>query len=160
MNGKIQRFERAQPRFLAMSAVMGMAFLGGMAFLSSCNGNSPSSDEHLQQQAAQATEDAKQQSKEALAEARVAAANAEQKVNDVAAGVKEGLHSNPAPADDTRVDLNNASDTDLASLPGITPSKAKQIIQHRPYAFSHELVKFGLVSEKEFDAIAARVTVR
>jgi DNA uptake protein ComE-like DNA-binding protein len=153
MNGISQLFVRALPRFLAMSAVM------SMAFLTSCN-NRPPSDEKLQQQAAQATETAKQDSKEALAQARVAAKEAEQKVNDVAAGVKEGMQSNSAPAGETRIDLNNASDADLASLPGISPGKARQIIQHRPYSFSHELVKFGLVSEKEFDAIAPKITVR
>jgi DNA uptake protein ComE-like DNA-binding protein len=153
MNGISQLFVRALPRFLAMSAVM------SMAFLASCN-NRPPSDEQLQQKAAQATETAKQDSKEALAQARVAAKEAEQKVNDVAAGVKEGMHGNSAPAGETRIDLNNASDGDLASLPGISPGKARQIIQHRPYSFSHELVKFGLVSEKEFDAIAPKITVQ
>jgi DNA uptake protein ComE-like DNA-binding protein len=153
MNGKGQLFVRALPCVLAMSTVV------SMAFLASCN-NTPPSDEKLQQQAAQATETAKQDSKEALAQARVVANEAEQKVNDVAAGVKQGMQSNSAPAGETRIDLNNASDTDLASLPGISPAKAREIIQHRPYSFSHELVKFGLLSEKQFDVIAPRVTVK
>jgi DNA uptake protein ComE-like DNA-binding protein len=153
MKGKSQLLLIALPRFLAISAVT------SMAFLAACN-NPPPSDAQLQQQAAQATETAKKDSKDALAQARVAAQVAEQKVNDVAAGVKEGMQSNSAPAGETRIDLNNASDTDLASLPGISPGKAKEIIQHRPYSFSHELVKFGLVSEREFDAIAPRITVK
>ena len=153
MNGKGQLFVRALPCVLAMSTVV------SMAFLASCN-NNPPSDEKLQQQAAQATETAKQDSKEALAQARVVANEAEQKVNDVAAGVKQGMQSNSAPAGETRIDLNNASDADLASLPGISPAKAREIIQHRPYSFSHELVKFGLLSEKQFDVIAPRVTVK
>ena len=152
MKGKGQLFVRALPCVFAMSTVV------SMAFLASCN-NHPASDEQLQQQAAQATETAKQDSKEALAQARVVANEAEQKVNDVAAGVKQGMQSNSAPAGETRIDLNNASDTDLASLPGISPAKAREIIQHRPYSFSHELVKFGMLSEKQFDAIAPRVTV-
>jgi DNA uptake protein ComE-like DNA-binding protein len=153
MNGKGQLFVRARPRVLAISAVL------SMAFLASCN-NPPPSDEQLKQQAAQATETAKQDSKEALAQARVAAQVAEQKVNDVAAGVKEGMQSNSAPSGQTQIDLNNASGADLASLPGISPGKAREIIQHRPYASTHELVKFGLLSEKQFDVIAPRVTAQ
>ena len=96
-------------------------------FLAACN--PPASDQHLQEQAAQATEQAKQGSKEALADARVAAANAEQAVNDVAAGVKQGLDSKTTPAGNARLDLNAASEADLASLPGISVGKARQIIR-------------------------------
>ena len=138
-------------RLLAISTLM------GLAFLSSCN-NPPASDQHLQEQAAQATEAAKQQSKEALAQARVAAANAEQTVNDVAAGVKQGLNSK-TPADSARVDLNDASEADLTSLPGISVVKARQIIQHRPYTSTHDLVKSGVLTEHQFDEIAPKVTV-
>jgi DNA uptake protein ComE-like DNA-binding protein len=150
MNGK--RLVPAQRRFLAI------AMIAGLPFLASCN--PPASDQHLQEQAAQATEVAKQQSKEALAQAKVAAANAEQAVNDVAAGVKQGLNSNTAPAAGAPIDLNSASTMDLASLPGISLMKAKQIVDHRPYVSSHDLVKSGLLTEQQFDNIAPKVTVR
>ena len=58
MNGKRQR------------SVLAIATVVGAAFLAACN--PPASDQHLQEQAAQATEQAKQGSKEALADARVA----------------------------------------------------------------------------------------
>ena len=106
---------------------LAVATVLGLAFLAACN--PPASDQHLQEQAAQATEQAKQGSKEALADARVAAKNAEQAVNDVAAGVKQGLDSKSTPAGSARLDLNSASEADLASLPGISVSKAKQIIR-------------------------------
>jgi DNA uptake protein ComE-like DNA-binding protein len=131
--------------------------IAGLGFLTACN--PPASDQHLQEQAAQATEQAKQGSKEALADARVAAKNAEQTVNDVAAGVKQGLDTKTAPAGD-RLDLNSASEADLESLPGISPGKARQIIEHRPYTSSHDLVKSGLLTERQFDDIAPKVTVR
>jgi competence protein ComEA len=150
MNGKSRGFVQAKC-FLAVSTV------AGLALLASCN--PPPSDQHLQEQAAQATETAKQQSKEALAQARVAAANAERAVDDVAAGVKQGLNSNSSPAGSARLDLNDASESDLASLPGISPGKARQIIQHRPYTSTHDLVKSGLLTERQFDDIAPRVTV-
>jgi DNA uptake protein ComE-like DNA-binding protein len=139
-------------RVLAISTIVGLAFLAG------CN-NPPPSDQHLQEQAAQATENAKQASKEALAQARVAAANAEQTVNDVASGVKQGMDTK-TPADSARIDLNNASETDLTSLPGISVVKARQIIQNRPYTSTHDLVKSGVLTEHQFDVIAPKVTVR
>ncbi len=145
MNDKLQRSS------LAVATIL------GLAFLSACN--PPASDQHLQEQAAQATEQAKQGSKEALADARVAAKNAEQAVNDVAAGVKQGLDKKSAP-DSARLDLNSASLADLESLPGISLRKAKQIIDHRPYTSSHELVKDGLITEAEFNEIDPKVTVR
>jgi DNA uptake protein ComE-like DNA-binding protein len=138
-------------RVLAISTIVGLAFLAG------CN-NPPPSDQHLQEQAAQATENAKQASKEALAQARVAAANAEQTVNDVAAGVKQGIGTKTA-ADSARIDLNNASETDLTSLPGVSVVKARQIIQNRPYTSTHDLVKSGVLTEHQFDQIAPKVTV-
>jgi DNA uptake protein ComE-like DNA-binding protein len=145
MNGNRQR------------TVLALATVAGVTFLAACN--PPASDQHLQDQAAQATEQAKQGSKEALADARVAAKNAEQAVNDVAAGVKQGLDSKSAP-DSTRLDLNSASQTDLETLPGISVRKARQIIDHRPYTSSHELVKDGLITEAQFNDIAPKVTVR
>lgn len=133
-----------------------IATLTGLAFLTACN--PPASDQHLQEQAAQATESAKQQSKEALAQARVAAGNAERAVNDVAAGVKSGLDNHGTPAG--RVDINSASTIGLASLPGISAEKASQIVQHRPYASTHDLVKSGLLTESQFEAIASSVTAQ
>src|ERR1700721_4458594 len=102
MNGK--------STFLATAVVI------SVGFLTACN--PPASDQHLQEQAAQATEQAKQGSKEALADARVAAKNAEQAVNDVAAGVKQGLDNKSTPS--ARVDLNSASGADLPPLPAIS----------------------------------------
>ncbi len=148
MNGK----QQTQRHLVVVSTVL------GMVFLTSCN-NPPASDQRLQEQAAQATENAKQESKVALADARVAAKNAEQTVNDVAAGVKQGLDNKSAPTGG-RLDLNDASEADLAALPGISVGKARQIIEHRPYTSSHDLVKSGLLTESQFDGIAGKVTVR
>jgi DNA uptake protein ComE-like DNA-binding protein len=139
MNDTIQRFLLAPRRYWAVSTVL------GLGFLAACN---------------PPAETAKQQSAEALAQARVAAANAEKAVNDVAAGVKQGLDSKDAPASNHRLDLNDASEADLASLPGISVGKAKQIIGHRPYTSSHDLVKSGVLSEDQFDVIAGKITVR
>jgi DNA uptake protein ComE-like DNA-binding protein len=143
MNGQLQR------SLLVVAAIL------GMTVLTACN--PPANDRRLQEQAAQATERAKQGSKKALADARVVAKNAEQAVNDVAAGVKQGVDSKSAPS---RLDLNSASGHDLTALPGISVHKAKEIIDHRPYASSHDLVKEGLLTEAQFEEIAPNVTVR
>jgi DNA uptake protein ComE-like DNA-binding protein len=137
-------------------SLLAVATILGATALIACN--PPANDEHLKEQAAQATEQAKQGSKEALADARVAAKNAEQAVNDVTAGVKQGLNNKSAPTG-ARLDLNSASLADLESLPGISVRKAREIIDHRPYASSHELVKDGLITEAEFNEIAPKVTV-
>jgi Helix-hairpin-helix motif len=139
--------------------VLGLSALMGVAFLTACT-QTPPSDQQVREQAQQATEKAKQDSKEALQDARVAAANAEQKVNDVAAGVREGLKSNTPnrPSDPSRTDLNTASASDLAALPGISEQKARQIIRHRPYASPHALVDRGLLTENQYAAIAPDVT--
>jgi DNA uptake protein ComE-like DNA-binding protein len=137
-------------------SLLAVATLLGMTLLTACN--PPANDQHLQEQAAQATEKAKQESKQALADARVAAKNAEQGVNDVAAGVKQGLESKSTPS--ARVNLNSASVADLTALPGISVRKAREIIDHRPYASSPDLVKDGLLTEAQFEEIAPKVTVR
>ena len=144
MNSKTQR------------SLLVIATLTGFGLLAACS--PPASDQHLQEQAAQATEQAKQGSKQALADAQVAAANAERAVNDVAAGVKQGI-DNKTPGG-ARLDLNSASQGDLASLPGISSDKASQIINHRPYTSSHDLVKAGILTEHQFENIAGQVTVR
>jgi DNA uptake protein ComE-like DNA-binding protein len=138
-------------------SLLTVATILGMTVLTACN--PPANDQHLQEQAAQATEQAKQGSKEALADARVAAKNAEQAVNDVAAGVKKGL-DDKTPDGSARVDLNSASGADLTALPGISVRKAREIIDHRPYTSSHDLVKDGLLTEAQFEEISPKVTVR
>jgi DNA uptake protein ComE-like DNA-binding protein len=143
-----------------MRVTVGNSCLGlaaaGLILLTACN--PPSNDQQLKEQAAQATEQAKQTAKDALAQAKVAAANGEQAVNDVAAGVKQGLDTKSL-SSDSLVDLNTASAARLVTLPGISVGKARSIIHHRPYSASHDLVKDGILTEDEYGAIAPKVTV-
>jgi len=135
---------------LAMSAAM-VGFTG-------CNNSTPPSDQQLQQKAAQTTEQVKSGAQQAAADAKVAAANAERKVDDIAAGVKEGLHSDtkPSPAGNT-VDINSASADQLAALPGISGVRARHIVENRPYSSPHDLVSKGLVSEAEYGRISGEI---
>ena len=120
--------------------------------LAGCDNSRPT-DQQVQQQAAQATATAKEGAKQAVAATQVAAAEAERGLNDVAAGVKQGMHENAPP-----VDLNNASQVRLATLPGISLSKAGDIVNGRPYSSPRQLVSRGLLTSDQYAKIATQVT--
>jgi Helix-hairpin-helix motif len=79
------------------------------------------------------------QAAETLAEEAVAAIQ----------GLLEGWNrSTPA-----SVNLNSASETELARLPGLTRQDARRIIQSRPYRDKRELVTKGVLSDGEYRKI-------
>jgi DNA uptake protein ComE-like DNA-binding protein len=51
------------------------------------------------------------------------------------------------------VNLNSASETELASLPGLTRQDARRIIQSRPYRDKRELLTKGILSDAEYRRI-------
>jgi DNA uptake protein ComE-like DNA-binding protein len=152
-------FERVLPRFSLRGCA---ALAAGIAFtaLVACN-NAPKSDQQLQQQAAQTTEQVKQGAQQAAADAKVAAANAERKVDDIAAGVKQGMQSNSKPSPGVTpsgaIDINSASSAQLTALPGISDTRAQRIVDNRPYSSPHDLVAKGLISEAEYNRISGRI---
>lgn len=149
---------RLIPKMIAIAAVSFVA----AAYLASCT-SAPhtESDQQLRQKSAQATQQLKQQSKEALADARVAAAKAEGKVNAIAAGVKDGMRdrgSNGVSGASAPVNINTAPVSELDSLPGISKAKARQIVAHRPYSGTHQLVDRGLLTQSQYHAVSARIS--
>lgn len=62
-------------------------------------------------------------------------------------------------AEDMRVDLNIANQTQLAAVPGVGHRLAKIIIQHRPYAGVNDLKKVPGIGPKRFEAIKDWYTV-
>ena len=83
-------------RELMIYGITALAAFAAILWLAGCD-NPPQNDQQVKQQAAQTTEQVKADGKQAVADTRAAAGQAEQKLNDVAAGVKEGIHSNTAP---------------------------------------------------------------
>lgn len=147
----VRKFVRA-----TLASILAIFAAGSLSLLTSCQ--QQPSDEQIREQAAQATQRAKEGTKQVVQQARTAAANAERQVDDVAAGVREGMKSDhPA---HSRTDLNSASQSELASLPGISAQKAKEIQEHRPYTSPHQLVARGVLTESEYDAISSKVTAR
>jgi DNA uptake protein ComE-like DNA-binding protein len=57
------------------------------------------------------------------------------------------------------LDLNRASVRRIEELPGITPSMARRIADGRPYSDEHDLVERGILTERELDRIADRISV-
>ena len=127
--------------------------------LAACS-TKPQSDQEIKQQAAQTTEQVKAGAKQAAADAKVAAANAEREANDIAAGVKEGIHGNASANSSGAVDINSASAARLATLPGISADRARRIVSNRPYASPHELVSKGVLTRAEYDQISGQIVAR
>jgi DNA uptake protein ComE-like DNA-binding protein len=141
-------------------SLLGLCFAGASicfagALITGASGcDSKPTDQQVQQQAADATATAKQGAKQAVAATQEAAASAERTVNDVAAGVKQGIGEN-AP----RIDLNTATQVRLATLPGISFSKAGDIVNGRPYTSPRQLVSRGLLTNDQYAQISTQVTV-
>jgi DNA uptake protein ComE-like DNA-binding protein len=134
---------------ISLLTVVTLAFLG-------CT-NRPPNNEEIRQKSAQATRDAREGAKQLAAGTKVAAANAVNGVNAVAQGIQDGV-DNGKPGD--RVDVNSASTARLALLPGISISKAHDIVKGRPYANAHSLVGRGLLTQEQYDRIADKITAK
>jgi competence protein ComEA len=62
----------------------------------------------------------------------------------------------------SRVDINVASSEELATLPGIGPSKAQAIVDHRtkaPFATPGDLRKVKGIGDKLYESLRDRITV-
>jgi competence protein ComEA len=72
----------------------------------------------------------------------------------IAQGIKEGLGR------DTTLDLNSASKEKLQALPTIDATTADRIIKNRPYTNSKQLVERRILTEKQYEKIASKVTAQ
>lgn len=143
---------------LAAVPVFSLALLA----LTACTDQTtPQQNQELRQQTAEATRDVKKGARELAGETKVAAANAVRGVDAMTQGVKEGAKSDGASGDAADlVDINSATTARIATLPGISVSKAHDIAQGRPYADGHALVSRGLLTQAQYDRIAGKITAK
>ena len=67
----------------------------------------------------------------------------------------------PAPAAKAEpMDINSATDKELASLPKIGDAKAKAIIKGRPWGGKDDLVKKKILSKADYDAIKELIVAK
>ena len=128
--------------------------------LGGCNQSTTPNDQEIRQKSADATRDVQKGAKQLAADTKVAAAKAVDGVNAVAQGVKDGVNSNKPGDTSDLVDINSASTARIAMLPGISISKAHDIVQGRPYRNPHALVGQGLLTQEQYDHIADKITAR
>ena len=58
-----------------------------------------------------------------------------------------------------KININAASQSEIETLPGIGPSKAQGIIEHRPYDSIEEIKKVPGIGEATFQKIKDLITV-
>jgi DNA uptake protein ComE-like DNA-binding protein len=128
--------------------------------LPGCYRSTTQNDQEIRQKSAEATRQVQKGAKQLAADTKVAAANAVDGVNAVAQGVKEGVNSGKQGNNSDLVDINSASTARIAMLPGISISKAHDIVKGRPYRDPQALVHRGLLTQKQYDQISGKVTAR
>jgi DNA uptake protein ComE-like DNA-binding protein len=147
-----------------LASRLGIAVVGALGALavaiSGCNRSTKQNDQEIRQKSAEATRQIQKEAKQLSANTKVAAANAVNGVNAVAQGVKDGVNSNKPGDSSDLVDINSASTARIAMLPGISITKARDIVKGRPYRDPHALVHRGVLTQEQYDHIAGKITAR
>jgi hypothetical protein len=128
--------------------------------LPGCYRSTTQNDQEVRQKSAEATRQVQKGAKQLAADTKVAAANAVDGVNAVAQGVKDGVNSGKQGDGSDLTDINSASTASIAMLPGISISKAHDIVKGRPYRDPHALVHRGLLTQEQYDRISGKITAR
>ncbi len=87
-------------------------------------------------------------------------AAAETKKGTDAAAKKPAPPAAPAPAMADPMDINTASEKDLATLKGIGDVRAKAIVKGRPYKGKDELVQKKIVPQNVYDDIKDKIIAK
>jgi DNA uptake protein ComE-like DNA-binding protein len=149
-------FKSLRPLAIVAICAFGVSVVG----MSGCYRSTSENDQQLRQKSADATRDLQKGAKQLAAGTKVAAANAVNGVNAVAQGVKDGVNSSKSGESGDLVDINSASTVTIAMLPGISISKAHDIVKGRPYRNTRSLVHRGLLTQEQFDQITSKITVK
>lgn len=134
-----------------MRTKIGITILSALALGSVACSNDPAT---TRKQAANATEQLKEDAREATGDIKKGAAVAKTDLTAAAQGVKEGMNDK----DSSQVNVNTASKAELMGLPGIDEARANAIIADRPYRSAHQIVSKGAVSEDEYQKISSHLT--
>ncbi|GEM_PF-5791844 len=134
-----------------MRTKIAITIMSAIALASVACSNDPAT---TRKQAANATEQLKQDTREAAGNIKKGAEVAKTDLTAAAEGVKEGLNDKSS----SQVNVNTASKADLMGLPGINEAQANAIIADRPYRSAHQIVSKGAVSEDEYQKIASHLT--
>jgi DNA uptake protein ComE-like DNA-binding protein len=134
-----------------MRTKIAITILSGVALGWAACSNDPAT---TRKQAANATEQLKQDAREAAGNIKKGANVAKTDLTAAAQGVKEGINDKNS----SQVNVNTASKAELMGLPGIDEPKANAIIADRPYRSAHQIVSKGAVSEDEYQKISSRLT--
>jgi DNA uptake protein ComE-like DNA-binding protein len=87
------------------------------------------------------------------------AADTTEEVKRDAKAIAQGVHEGWT-RDSSAVDINSARKEQLETLSGVTPKIAEQIVSHRPYANSSELVDRHILSKATYGNIADKLKVK
>lgn len=113
-----------------------LRFISIAALLLCVSGCAPGNTDSLQRHTADAT------------------AAAKRDAGAIARGVAEGLRRKGP------LDINDASATQLRTLPGITAEQATSIVEHRRYKSTRDLVRKHILSTAEFDRVKNQIIVK
>jgi DNA uptake protein ComE-like DNA-binding protein len=69
------------------------------------------------------------------------------------------LHRHHEPRAERPIELNSASRRAVESLPGITPSMARRIVDGRPYSTPDDLVDRGILTHHELERILDHIVI-
>lgn len=127
--------------------------LSGCDFNGSSDADKRAREEKTRDEVAKATERAKPALEDAGRKIGKAAAEAADEAQAAAEGVKEGWERGRHP-----VNVNTATESELAGLAGISVRDARKIVGGRPYQDKHDLVVKGVISEATYQKIRDRIT--
>ena len=113
-------------------------------------------DAKLQQEVADATQKAKDESQQLNQQAKEEAQRLKEQAKAVEEGVKEGWNR----ASGRPLDVNSATETELQRLPGIGPADAQRIIRGRPYSSDRELVTRRVLSGQQYEGLKGLIAVK
>jgi DNA uptake protein ComE-like DNA-binding protein len=136
------------------SLVLLLGLVGGCDYNGNSTADQRAREERTRVEVAKATERAKPALEEAGRKIGKAASEAADEAQAAAEGVREGWDR----SGHHRVNVNAATEDELAELPGISHREARRIMDGRPYRDRHDLVVKGAISEETYAKIRDRIT--